>query len=144
MNKLEVALKLLQLLSDRKAIDSKVVAHELHVSLRTAQRYLMELSILPCVRTNASDHSYYLDPDNNLHPALTKSFDKEALTNSKIFPKLQLDKTICLICGSNRRQIKTGMNVFSTTDNISNISKIDRLTAIISKRLRSSRCAFPR
>ena len=49
MNKLDTALRLLRLLNERRCIDSRAVADELNVSMRTAQRYLLELSGLPCV-----------------------------------------------------------------------------------------------
>ncbi len=47
MNKLEVAIKLLRLLNERKSITSKMIADEFNVSVRTAQRYIRELSVLP-------------------------------------------------------------------------------------------------
>jgi len=46
MNKLYTALSLIKLLNENKKIDSKKVSEELGVSIRTAQRYLLELSIL--------------------------------------------------------------------------------------------------
>lgn len=60
MNKLYTALSLIKLLNENKKIDSKKVSDELGVSIRTAQRYLLELSILPGVIQNEKDNSYSL------------------------------------------------------------------------------------
>ena len=60
MNKLYIALALLKMLSERNEINSKYVANELNISIRTAQRYLLELSILPFVTHNPERKSYSL------------------------------------------------------------------------------------
>jgi len=60
MNKLYTALSLIKLLNENKRIDSKKVSEELGVSIRTAQRYLLELSILPGVINNEKDNTYSL------------------------------------------------------------------------------------
>jgi len=60
MNKLYTALSLIKLLNERKKIDSKIVAEELEVSIRTAQRYLLDLSIIPGVIHNEKDNTYSL------------------------------------------------------------------------------------
>ncbi|AEI15231.1 hypothetical protein Flexsi_1581 [Flexistipes sinusarabici DSM 4947] len=60
MNKLYTALGLIKLLNENKKIDSKKVSEELGVSIRTAQRYLLELSIIPGVVHNEKDNSYSL------------------------------------------------------------------------------------
>jgi predicted DNA-binding transcriptional regulator YafY len=70
MNKLGTALRLIRLLNERKALDSRIVATELNVSLRTAQRYLLELSSLPCVIAYEKEHIYALSPDYHLKDAL--------------------------------------------------------------------------
>lgn len=72
MNKLHIAVKLIQLLNERKSIDSKTVATELEVSLRTAQRYLLDLSNLPCVMCDEEKNRYYLAPDYHLKDSLLK------------------------------------------------------------------------
>ena len=52
MNKpamMDWALRLLRLLNERKVLNSRIVAEEFDVNIRTAQRYLLYLSDLPCV-----------------------------------------------------------------------------------------------
>jgi predicted DNA-binding transcriptional regulator YafY len=52
MNKpamMDWALRLLRLLNEKKVLTSRVVAEEFDVNIRTAQRYLLYLSDLPCV-----------------------------------------------------------------------------------------------
>jgi predicted DNA-binding transcriptional regulator YafY len=66
MNKpamMEYALHLLRLLNERKRITSRVVADEFDVDIRTAQRYLLHLSALPCVVVDEATHSYSLASD---------------------------------------------------------------------------------
>ena len=74
MNKLHVALRLIQLLNERKSITSRIVADEFNVSLRTAQRYLLELSSMPCVIVSeeGQDNHYALAPDYKLKDPLLK------------------------------------------------------------------------
>jgi sulfur relay (sulfurtransferase) complex TusBCD TusD component (DsrE family) len=147
MNKLDVALKLLQLLNERKTIDSKIVAHELSVSLRTAQRYLMELSILPCVSNEHNNHTYSLNSDYLLNGALIHAHksDNDSFLKPKYPQKQDLSKSICLVCGNNRgfSDSITNINILSNSINTSNINKIDKLAAIITKRLKNGRCSFP-
>ena len=70
MNKLYVALRLLQLLNERRCITSAIVADDLDVSLRTAQRYLLELSGFPFVVWNERNNSYSLAPAYTLKRTL--------------------------------------------------------------------------
>ncbi len=70
MNKLYVALRLLQLLNERRFITSSIVADDLDVSLRTAQRYLLELSGFPFVVYSEQKNSYSLAPNYTLKKAL--------------------------------------------------------------------------
>ncbi|HJV66319.1 MAG TPA: hypothetical protein VJ550_11340 [Geomonas sp.] len=142
MNKLDVALKLLQLLNERKTIDSKIVAQELGVSLRTAQRYLVELSILPCVAGKQNDHTYSLNPDYALNGALkTRTPDKQSIQPLVAHQKMNLRKTICLMCGEIRGSNRT--IPLASGKEISNVARIDKLAAIISRRLKGRRCSFP-
>jgi hypothetical protein len=150
MNKLEVALKLLQLLNERKTIDSKTVAHELNVSIRTAQRYLVELSILPCVTTKQEEHSYTLNADYRLNAALRNGHaspalpaaDKPAQQKQKPAQPESVGKTICLLCGGRGMTSKGGATMVAPPHS-NNLTRINRLAAIISKRLKSSKCPFP-
>ena len=73
MNKLGVSLKLIQLLNERTCIDSKTVANELNVSIRTAQRYLLELSALPCVITDEKNFHYCMASDYKIKEALVRT-----------------------------------------------------------------------
>ena len=58
MSKLDVAIRLLQILNERKSINSRIIAEEFDVSLRTAQRYIKELSSLPCFVNHENGSSY--------------------------------------------------------------------------------------
>jgi len=57
------ALRLLRLLNEKKVLTSRVVAEEFNVTIRTAQRYLLYLSDLPCVVTDETRHTYTLTSD---------------------------------------------------------------------------------
>lgn len=57
------ALRLLRLLNERKVLTSRIVADEFGVTIRTAQRYLLYLSALPCVITDEEKHTYSLTSD---------------------------------------------------------------------------------
>ena len=147
MNKLDVALRLLQLLNERKAIDSKTVAHELDVSLRTAQRYLMELSVLPCVANDSNSHSYYLNADYKLNRALVNSCSAERNAPERRDPvkRHYLGRSMCMVCGNINAEPddRTRTALLSGPAKASNIAKIDKLASIISRRLRKGRCSYP-
>jgi predicted DNA-binding transcriptional regulator YafY len=57
------ALRLLRLLNEKKVLTSRVVAEEFDVNIRTAQRYLLYLSDLPCVVADEEKHTYTLTSD---------------------------------------------------------------------------------
>jgi len=57
------ALRLLRLLNERRVLTSRIVADEFGVTLRTAQRYLLVLSDLPCVITDEKKHTYTMTAD---------------------------------------------------------------------------------
>ena len=144
MNKLEVAIKLLRLLNERKELDSKTVADELNVSLRTAQRYLMELSAMPCVINGRTNNTYTLNEDYQIKKAIvtiTKADAPEKLTIEKT-SLTSLSKSLCLHCGNARNYFG---DTFWIDDKrpISNKDKIDKLASIIKRRLKSNRCSFP-
>ena len=66
MNKpamMDWALRLLRLLNEKKVLTSRVVAEEFGVNIRTAQRYLLYLSGLPCVVVDEEKHTYTLTSD---------------------------------------------------------------------------------
>lgn len=70
MNKLHIAIRLIQLLNENKRIDSKLVATRLEVSLRTAQRYLLDISAMPFVLYDEETFTYSLAGDYTLNDSL--------------------------------------------------------------------------
>ena len=144
MNKLDVAIKLLRLLNERKELDSKTVADEMNVSLRTAQRYLMELSTMPCVINGRTNNTYTLNDDYQIKKAITHiamGDGPEELPEDKA-SFTSLGKPLCLYCGNARNYFS---ETFWPNDNrpVSNKDKIDKLASIIKRRLKSNRCSFP-
>lgn len=102
MNKLHVALNLLKLLNERKNIDSAVVAGELNVSIRTAQRYLCELAILPCVNHDGQNHKFSLVPEYQLNKVLLDcmpSAHLPARDGSIQEGTVLTGKVLCSLCG---------------------------------------------
>ena len=144
MNKLHVALKLLQLLNDRKSINSRIVADEFNVSLRTAQRYLLELSGMPCVTVSeeGQDNHYGLAADYKLKGPLLKADKSEhvlyGLSRShQGGPKI--NETICLMCGKSRGKPFESRKLHGR-DNRQNINL---LVSLIRKQLSKGKCGFP-
>ena len=103
MNKLHVALSLLKLLNERKYVNSAVVAGELNVSIRTAQRYLCDLSSLPCVSHDEQKHTFCLVPDYPLNKVLLDC--KGAVNAAPTWPvtsgALSSHMVVCKLCGAN-------------------------------------------
>ena len=102
MNKLNVALNLLKLLNERKEIDSTLVADELNVSIRTAQRYLGDLSSMPCVSYNEQSHKYGLVEEYPLKKVLlncTEPVISQSVTGAVVGGALQLHGIVCKTCG---------------------------------------------
>ena len=106
MSNLDVALKLFRLLNERPSIDSRIVADDLKVSLRTAQRYLLDLSGQPCVIADEKKHTYSLDPEYPLKNALfSQPVPKPPIRNLQ----REVDQgasgqtyVFCLMCGQAR------------------------------------------
>ncbi len=142
MNKLEVAIKLLQLLNERKTITSKVISDEFDVSIRTAQRYLRELSALPCFVNQQKNNSYELYPDYKL---------KEALLNTSLcdilHKKIRNDRAVnsaeiaCLVCSLSHNVYNHSLFVFDASD-IANEHKIDQLLGHIRTMLKANKCSL--
>jgi hypothetical protein len=143
MNKLEVAIKLLQMLNERKSVTTRVIADELHVSVRTAQRYIRELSVLPCFVNQPRDNSYELYPDYKL---------KEALLNTSLceilHKKMQVDnrpvspaEIACLVCEPGHDRYDHSFFVFDVRD-IDNTSKLEELIRNIRERLNNKKCGL--
>jgi predicted DNA-binding transcriptional regulator YafY len=144
MNKLHVALKLLRLLNERKSINSKIVADEFNVSLRTAQRYLLELSSMPCVVVSeeGQDYHYGLSTDYKLKDPLLRAneFEHVLVKLSRSHQeKLRLNDTICLMCGKSRGKLVETPNMIGR-DNRQNINL---LVSIVKKQLANGKCHFP-
>jgi DNA binding protein with HTH domain len=144
MNKLHVALKLLQLLNERKSITSRIVADEFNVSLRTAQRYLLELSGMPCVIVSeeGQDNHYGLSPDYKLKGPLLKADESEHVLRKVSKPHqggLQLNNTICLMCGNSRGKLFKSPNIHGRD----NRQYINLLISIVRKQLSNGKCGFP-
>lgn len=70
MNKLHVAVRLLQLLNERKSITTRIVADALQVHVRTAQRYLNDISVLPCVICDEENHTYSLSTEYSINDSI--------------------------------------------------------------------------
>jgi predicted DNA-binding transcriptional regulator YafY len=147
MNKLDIALKLLRLLNERKALDSRIVATELNVSLRTAQRYLLELSGLPCVIADEKEHIYALNPDYHLREALlhVQTSEQSLQAFRKDFHEpLKLKDAICTACDSSRRD-PHGLPSFPARicSNRDNRQTVNQLVNLIRKRLKEERRGYP-
>jgi predicted DNA-binding transcriptional regulator YafY len=144
MNKLHVALKLIHLLNERKSLNSRIVADELNVSLRTAQRYLNDLSVLPCVISSekAQTNIFSLSNDYELKDALINAHGSEhvlrELTNSNKRAFESRD-AICSVCGNCRGKL-VEMPFIHGKDNR---QKINSLISIIRKQLLRGKCSFP-
>ncbi len=143
MNKLEVALKLFHLLNERKKINSKIVADELNVSLRTAQRYLLELSILPCVCIHEDKRTYSLNDGYRLKGGLaSNNSDGQILhkIDQVINEALEICELFCLKCLElDRSQLqRIGMNVDGMCND--SIHKLRTLQAVVRRMVEENRC----
>ena len=144
MNKLHVALKLLQLLNERKSINSKIVADTFHVSLRTAQRYLLELSNMPCVIVSAEgqDNNYGLAPGYKLRSTLLQADESEPVLyglSKSHHEGMRLNDTICLMCGKSRGKLLASPHIHGRDTR----QNINLLVSIIRKQLLKGKCGFP-
>lgn len=150
MNKLDVAIRLLQLLNDRRSINSKIVADELNVSLRTAQRYLSELSVLPCVINLNNNHTYTLDPHYKISDALLNvTLSNHTKMQPHSSPAGKTNQVVCLICGQTRKisndliGLCSGNNATSSNNAFLSSNAIDKLVSIIRKKLEGKKCSYP-
>jgi hypothetical protein len=117
MNKLNVALNLLKLLNERKEIDSVLVAGELNVSIRTAQRYLCDLSSLPCVSHDEQNHKFCIVPDYPLKKALlacTEPATPPPLSDPAVRGMLQTRDNVCKSCGGDCEPAKEYRGISGT------------------------------
>ncbi len=144
MNKLETAVKLLQILNERKVINSKVISKELNVSLRTAQRYLRELAALPCVINGTNNTDYEICADYKLKEALLNSSLCELVAN-KLVANLEpssMNEVFCLLCGGTRDKLAHSLFVFKS-DSPDLTEKLNQLVSSIRDMLSSRQCTFP-
>lgn len=147
MNKLDIALKLLMLLNERKRVDSRIVADELNVSLRTAQRYLLELSGLPCVITDEKEHTYCLNSEYPMKEALYKASNPGELFREfhKSFEAaLTLKNVTCISCGNARKNFLEPLLIpMRSGIPRDNRQKLNQLVSLVRRRLKGGRCGFP-
>lgn len=140
MDKLNIALRLIQLLNERKSINSKYVAEEFNVSLRTAQRYLAELSMLPCVMNLNNNHTFAINPEYKLHDIISNGGKSESnqgqVASTGIITRLNTGT--CLLCASTNKHVLNS-HVIS---NSNNLTMINRLASIIEKKLKLKKCSY--
>jgi hypothetical protein len=144
MNQLAVTIKLLQLLNDRKTINSKIISDELHVSLRTAQRYIQELSSLPCFVNQGNGSNYELYPDYKLKEALLNTSVCDILLKklSNSHKASSVKGVSCLVCGMSRDTIAQQLFIFDDNE-VDNVEQLDQLATTIKDLLKSNKCCFP-
>ncbi|HEY6838871.1 MAG TPA: HTH domain-containing protein [Geobacteraceae bacterium] len=148
MNKLDVALKLIKLLNERKRIDSRTVAEELGVSIRTAQRYLLDLSSLPCVVVDEEAHGYALASDYKLRDALLLGHEEKATTEFDaeeiLGGELRVHEFVCVVCG-HRQGAFLGVPLPSSPGGRSPSARqaLNRLAFFVRNRLKARKCGFP-
>ena len=141
VDKLHVALKLIQLLHERRFINLRIVADELDVSIRTAQRYLNELARMPCVISQENSHTYALNPDYKLRSA-TVSHEQNAMLRGNVPGMGEIKHSLCLLCNT-ENDFRRKEGIFEVSRNI--VENNYRLQTLI-KRIKSSllkgKCIF--
>jgi len=143
LNKINVAVSLLQLLNERKKISSKLVSSELNVGIRTAQRYLVELSRMPCVIYDEVDRSYSLNPDYKLSEVLVNGQNHIADYISTNIKAADSNQFMCLYCGGNRNYSNRMGSSCNNKNLFSNKNMLDKLISTIKKSLNGKKCSFP-
>jgi hypothetical protein len=141
MNKLDVAIRLIQMLNERKFINSNIIAEEFDVSLRTAQRYIKELSTLPCFVSHENSNCYELVPNYKFKEALLHSNIFDIIRNKLRYNNCDCtgDEVFCLVCGAVKGKICEKLFVFDDAD-IDNKLKFDQIITIIRDILREHNC----
>jgi predicted DNA-binding transcriptional regulator YafY len=142
MNKLEVAIKLLQIINERKVINSRIIADELNVNIRTAQRYLRDLSALPCIGTKNKNRDYELYPDYKFKEAVLNSSLCEIILNklNKNYKLSATNEVFCLVCGYARDEILHSIFIFDDNDK-NNKLKLKHLTSKIKAISEAQQCS---
>ena len=139
MNKLEIAIKLLKLINERKIINSKIISDELNVSLRTAQRYLKELSTLPYIVNLDNKGNYELYPDYKLKEAVLNPDVCEILL--KTVPEqtnyVTANIAVVSVCGFIDTEVYHTLHVFTKNDD-NYIQKFNELKLAISSIITSN------
>jgi hypothetical protein len=132
MAKIDIAIALIKLLNERKAINSKLVASELNVSLRTAQRYIKGLSALPCFSSDDNRHQYELLPDYKFKQALLNtSICEMILKHMNVdYRNTKVNQVFCFVCGINKSKILQTISVFDKND-LNNVDKFMELVTNI-------------
>jgi hypothetical protein len=147
MHKLDVALKLFRLLNERKSIDSRLVADELDVSLRTAQRYLLDLSAQPCVFVDEKEHTYALNPEYPLKNALRRPPDPQPPgrdLHKEVKGAVSPNYVFCLTCGLARNCFPE-LSLMLHNSGVSKDArqKFNQLVSLIRRKLKEGKCSFP-
>jgi len=132
MNKLEVAIKLLRLINNRKIINSKIISEELNVSLRTAQRYLKELSTLPYIVSLDNNGNYEIYSDYKLKEAVLSPNVCELILKEKNDSNNAVvsSEVLCSVCGYGYKGVKHTIFRFDNND-ISSNQNFDKLQLAI-------------
>jgi len=110
MNKLYIALNLIRLLNDNKYVTSNIVAEEFEVSIRTAQRYLNEMTYLPGVCYDEENHRWYLTDKYGLQESYLKSNELAILSGIFDYAENVLQKDYSDMLKKIKRKIITASN----------------------------------
>jgi predicted DNA-binding transcriptional regulator YafY len=142
MNKLEVAIKLLQIINERKVINSRIIADELNVNIRTAQRYLRDLSALPCIGNKNNNRDYELYPDYKFKEAVLNSSLCEIILNklNKNYKSSVTNEVFCLVCGYASDEILHSIFIFDDNDK-NNKLKLKQLTSKVKAIREAQQCS---
>lgn len=121
MNKLYIALNLIKLLNENRYVTSSIVAEEFEVSIRTAQRYLNEMTYLPGVCYDEENHRWYLTDKYGLQDSYLKSNELAILSGIFDYAEslLQSDYSDML------KKIKKKIIAASNKENIVSFLKTD-------------------
>jgi len=121
MNKLYIALNLIRLLNDNRYVTSAIVAEEFEVSIRTAQRYLNEMTYLPGVCYDEDNHRWYLTDKYGLQDSYLKSDELAVLSGIFDYAENVLQKDYSEML----RKIKKKIITASNKENIVSFLKTD-------------------
>jgi hypothetical protein len=115
----------------------------LDVSVRTAQRYLRELSALPCVITHDDNNNYEICPDYKLKEALLNSSFCEIVLRklNKSNNASTIDEVYCVVCSKTRDELSHSLLVFKDKD-LDDSYQFEQLNAAVKDMLRLKKDSF--